>query len=109
MYGTNNPGETLGVYDNTPFIRDEMNRLTSNSSTQRTTDNMFQIGQDYKIDIRVHGRFINLLLSDFNVNTDGTRVANPNNMAMDTNLMVPRGISWNISGMQAEIQKGGRR
>ena len=39
--------------------------MTSTSMSQRTTDNKFLIGQDYKIDIRVHGRFINLLISDF--------------------------------------------
>ena len=102
MYGTDAPGETRGRFDN----------LQRGSTTvrQRTADNQFVIGNDYKIDMRVHGRFLNLLISDFNVEEDGTRMANPANVAPDTNLgNTLRGISWNLSGMQADIIKGGRR
>ena len=110
LYGTNSPGETLGQYNNMPFNRNETdNRLLGTTMLQNTVDNQFLIGQDYKTDIRVHGRFINILISDYLINDMNMRDVNPNNMAMDTNLNVRRGISWNISGLQAEIQKGGRR
>ena len=35
------------------------------------------------------------------------RNANPNNRAFDDGVL--RGISWNLSGMQADVVKGGRR
>ena len=73
LYGTNSPGETLGLFDNTPFTRnEETNRLTTNTMMQRTVDNEFKIGQDYKIDMRVHGRFINILISDYQTTSDGS-------------------------------------
>ena len=115
VYGTDSPGETLGRYTNMPMIRNADNTYVDGTTLQRTTDNQFIIGQDYKIDMRVQGRFINILISDYDVDdtlegmNTSLRNPNPSNMAMDTNLNVPRGISWNISGMQAEIQKGGRR
>ena len=105
VYGTNSPGETLGIYNNIT-----RGTSTTPATRQRTTDNLFQIGDDYKIDMRVHGRFLNMLISDFNVNEDQSiRVSNPNNVQRDGNLGIDRGISWNISGIQAEVMKGGRR
>ena len=93
MYGTNAPGETLGVFRN---------------GMQNTVGNNFIIGEDYKVDMRIHGRFINLLITDYMI-VDNERVPNPANMGTDATLNTPRGISWNLSGMQAEIIKGGRR
>jgi len=90
MYGSNAPGSTLGRY--TPGMNGE-------------ASNNYIIGDDYKIDMRIHGRFLNVRISDMIPTTDDT---NPN-LAMDTELNVPRGISWNVSGMQADIVKGGRR
>ena len=49
-YGTNNPGQTQGLFD-VNLVPDGL-------------PNSFQIGQDYKIDMRIHGRFINLRISD---------------------------------------------
>ncbi len=111
MYGTNNPGETLGQFSTRLISRSETtNRLDTEVTTDLTAvDNKFLIGQDYKIDMRIHGRFLNLLISDFDVSPTGARTPNANNRAMDTSLNVQRGISWNISGMQADIVKGGRR
>ena len=97
MYGTNAPGETQGVFNN---------------EGQRTTGNEFRIGEDYKIDMRVHGRFLNLLITDYMfADENSMRVPNDANQADDENVVGSplRGISWNISGMQADIVKGGRR
>ena len=93
MYGTNAPGETLGVFRN---------------GVQNTASNDFIIGEDYKVDMRIHGRFLNYLITDYMI-VDNERVPNPANMGTDATLNTPRGISWNLSGMQAEIIKGGRR
>ena len=91
------------------------NRLNTMATPmmQRTVDNEFKIGQDYKIDMRVHGRFINILISDYRVQVTlgpmdtSLRNPNPNNVADDDGTA--RGISWNLSGMQADVVKGGRR
>ena len=94
MYGTNSPGETRGVFNNA--VRGSM---TTPVERQRTTTNNFRIGEDYKIDMRIHGRFLNLLISDF---------ARPEDGSAPTSLNTA-GVSWNLSGMQADIFKGGRR
>ena len=94
MYGTNAPGETRGGFSN-----DSRNNV---GMLQRTTDNDFVIGSDYKIDMRVHGRFINYLITDYDV-VDNVRVAR------EANLQNQQGVTWNISGIQADIMKGGRR
>ena len=74
-YGTNSPGQTQGEFDSTNL---------------RMVENDFEIGKDYKIDMRIHGRFLNLRVTD-RVN--------------DTNA----NVEWAISGMQADIMKGGTR
>ena len=94
MYGTNASGQTLGVYNN---------------NMQNTVSNDFIVGEDYKIDMRIHGRFLNYLITDYMVTDDNARVPNEANSVIDRNLGIPRGISWNLSGMQADIFKGGRR
>lgn len=97
MYGSDAPGSTLGEF---------------NTGNSRMITNDYVVGQDYKIDMRVHGRFLNLRITD-NVDevvNDGENdITVPANFEIDTNLGVPRGISWSISGMQADIFKGGRR
>ena len=92
MYGTNNPGETRGLFTTAGRAND--------SDRQRSVTNPFVIGEDYKIDMRVHGRFLNLSVSDFDVDSTGSRSVIDSNTA---------GVTWSISGMQADIVKGGRR
>ena len=90
MYGTNAPGQTDGTFDTT--------------SRPNMVENDYRVGEDYKIDMRVHGRFLNLRITDdvtavIPTEDDPNAMGNPN----------ASGISWNISGMQADIVKGGRR
>ena len=92
MYGTNSPGETRGRFTTAG--------RTDNDGIQRSVTNQFAIGDDYKIDMRIHGRFLNLLISDFEVDEIGSRSVIDSNTA---------GVTWSISGMQADIVKGGRR
>ena len=54
----------------------------------------FDTNEDYKTDIRVHGRFLNYKIGD-----DGT--------AADSNEPTTEG--WRLSGMQFDIGKGGQR
>ena len=49
MYGTDSPGSTQGTFT-----------MPMNSGIT----NPFVIGQDYKVDMRIHGRFINLRITD---------------------------------------------
>ena len=74
-YGSNNPGQTEGEFNN-------------ERAGARLLLNQFDIGEDYKIDMRIHGRFINLRISD--VNSDNA-------------------VTWVLSGIQADVMKGGTR
>ena len=74
-YGSNNPGQTEGEFDN-------------ERAGARLLTNQFDIGEDYKIDMRIHGRFMNLRISD--IRSDNA-------------------VTWVLSGMQADIMKGGTR
>ena len=105
MYGTNAPGETRGGFSNDS--RNVMGEL------QRTTDNDFVIGTDYKIDMRVHGRFINYLITDYAVDAMNMRTPRTTTDAegneVPVNVQNNQGVTWAISGIQADIMKGGRR
>ena len=76
--GTDNPGE--------------LTDLTDMSENNRKLRNDFIIGDDYKIDVRIHGRFVNFRIDDANT------VGNPHT-----------DVEWRISGMQFDIMKGGTR
>ena len=55
------------------------------------TGTPFQIGQDYKADLRNNGRFMNMRIDDADASQTGGNTA------------------WNVSGLQIEIMKGGKR
>ena len=59
-------------------------------STNQAQNVNFVIGSDYKADVRLNGRFINFRITDA-----GTAMADA--------------AAWNVSGMQLEVKKGGRR
>ena len=78
-YGSDAPGAQANGYGST-------------NPTQRSDE--FIIGQDYKVDMRTQGRFININITDnlaSNPDDNGARVA------------------WNLSGLQATVTKGGTR
>ena len=60
--------------------------------------NLFNISMDYKVDMRVHGRFINYRITDGAPLVQGTEGPTFSHQA-----------EWRVSGMQAEIAKGGTR
>ena len=76
--GTNSPGETTDL-----TVPD-----TDSSETNRKVINDFAVGEDYKVDTRIHGRFVNYRIDD---------QGSFNN------------VEWNLSGFQFDITKGGRR
>ena len=60
--------------------------------------NMFNISEDYKVDIRVHGRFLNYRVTDGGTVDEMTETGDFSNQA-----------EWRLSGMQADVMKGGTR
>ena len=81
---TNYPGQLNPLE---PFMKN----ATNNS-------NIFNVGADYKADMRVHGRFINYRITDatpLQTTTDGVTYSHQS--------------EWRVSGMQGEIMKGGTR
>ena len=81
---TNNPGEFVNLSS-----RNTM-------SLQNANANLFNIAGDYKVDLRLHGRFVNYRVTDGQ--TLDTTVENASHQA-----------EWSVSGMQADIMKGGTR
>ena len=59
--------------------------------------NTFDISADYKIDMRMHGRFMNYRI------TDG------HTLATRDDLLLSHQAEWRLSGMQADVMKGGKR
>ena len=68
------------------------------TATAPDTSNLFSISMDYKVDMRVHGRFMNYRI------TDGSTLVQPTGV---TNLS--HQTEWRLSGMQAEVKMGGTR
>lgn len=80
-YGTNNPADTS-----------EGNRMVTNT---------FYVTEDYKIDLRVHGRFINLKWSDEDAMTGATETYEDKTFSKEA--------PWRVSGAQLDITAGGTR
>ena len=87
-----------------PFYRATINvRMTGADSTATLANikgdpditNQYTVGDDYKIDMRVNGRFTNFRIDDGDI--DGE---------IDTS---PNGNKWNISSYQFDVEKGGTR
>ena len=81
---TNNPGEISSL------------AMDPAATEQAGNNNMFDVSQDYKIDMRIHGRFMNYRITDSATVTEADDTFNNQ-------------TEWRISGMQADIIKGGTR
>lgn len=76
------------------------------SADNKQADNLFFISQDYKVDLRTHGRFINIYIGD------QESIDNPNKI--ETTMTKDgtdfnQSSEWRLSGLQLEIMEGGRR
>ena len=69
----------------------------TNMAVNGYATNMFNISEDYKVDIRVHGRFLNYRVTD----TSAPDMRDENNRSQQA--------EWRLSGMQADVMKGGTR
>ena len=82
MEATNYPGDLIP-------LTDQMN-------------NRFKISDDYKMDMRVHGRFVNYRITDNNTITEA-------DAAVVDGRKFDHRSQWRLSGIQADIMKGGTR
>jgi len=80
---TNYPGEN-------PYLTVAEDNTQTNAKRNKLVVNDFTVADDYKIDTRVAGRFINYRVDDANANNTSS-----NNKA------------WNVSGLQMTVNKGG--
>jgi len=83
---TNNPGDPAYL----TFAEDN---TQTNSKANKLIVNDFTVAQDYKMDVRVTGRFLNYRVDDANADASTYVSTNVN--------------AWNISGFQVGINKGG--
>lgn len=95
MAGTNNPGQDI---DLSSLVDSAINH------------NNFFVSEDYKIDMRTHGRFLNYRITDKILSAGGsTEIELTSNPKSTLGLVYNKASDWMISGMQAEIRKGGTR
>ena len=83
LVGTNYPGEYTDL------------------SNQVPSSNLFEVGNDYKLDMRVHGRFMNMRLTDETALEGSTNVNNPTTYNQNT--------EWRVAGLQVKLGKAGTR
>ena len=88
----------LDVRISTTNYPGEVTTLDPLPTTQSTNSNLFNVSADYKIDMRLHGRFINYRVTDATPIPANSEGINPS-----------REAEWRVSGMQADIMKGGTR
>ena len=97
MAGTDNPGEDYLLGD----IEDD-----------HVIHNNFFISEDYKVDMRTHGRFLNYRVSDsIHEHDNGGSEIIPltSNPDSDEGLTYTQASKWMISKLESEIIKGGDR
>jgi len=91
--GTDNPGRNINL-----------NQLSDTIKT-----NTFYVSEDYKVDTRVHGRYLNYRITDVVLDSDNTELARTTNPKNDLGVIYSQASDWAVSGMQPEIRKGGGR
>ena len=91
--GTDNPGRSIN-------LSQLSNGINSNT---------FYISEDYKVDTRVHGRYLNYRVTDVVLNSENQELARTTNPKNDLGIPYSQASSWSVSGMQPEIRKGGGR
>ena len=93
MIGTNNPGQDTDM----SVIEDD------------TSKNTFFVSESYKLGMRVHGRFLNLRITDEVLDDNQYALLIESNPNSSNSINYTQESSWSLSGIQAEINKGGRR
>ena len=68
--------------------------------------NNFFVSEDYKVDTRIHGRFMNFRITDLIPGIEGDT---PNNEADPEQTNYNQQTEWRLAGLQADIKAGGTR
>jgi hypothetical protein len=84
---TNNPGQLS-------YLTVAEDNAQSNAKANKLVINDFSVASNYKSDMRVFGRLINYRIDD-------AQAANANTAANNK--------AWNVSGLQLDVKKGGKR
>ena len=71
--------------------------------------NSLFISEGYKLDTRLHGRYLNLRLTDEILDSNNNVLTATSNFKKPTNTAFSQMSLWEISGLQPEVNKGGRR
>lgn len=92
--GTDNPGQEVD--------------LTTVVPTRVKKNNLF-ISEGYKLDTRLHGRYLSIRLTDEILDNDDTVLPATSNTKKTTNTVFSQNSLWEVSGIQGGMDKGGRR
>lgn len=93
MNGTDNPGRNVNL---------------ATSANNKT--NVFYVSEDYKVDTRVNGRYLNYRISDVVLDENDVELSRTSNHKKPNSTVQYSQIAdWVISGLQPEIRKGGGR
>ena len=84
---TNNPGQLS-------YLTVAEDNTQSNAKANKLVVNDFNVASNYKSDMRVFGRLINYRIDDAQAASANTAANNK---------------AWNVSGLQLDIKKGGKR
>ena len=95
MKGTNNPGQGETI---------DLTTLGTGISK-----NNYFISESYKMDTRVHGRFLNYRITDEILDNDGVEIEATSNSKRSTSTIFDKKSRWEFSSLQPEVNKGGRR
>lgn len=75
----------------------------------RTSKNTYFVSESYKLGMRAHGRFLNLRITDEILDDNQYALLIESNPNSSNSINYTQESSWSLSGIQAEINKGGRR
>jgi len=90
--GTDNPGKDVDL-----------------SSVIGNGKNTLFISEEYKLDTRLHGRFLNFRITDEILDSEDNVLEATSNFKKSTSTLFDQKSLWEVSGIQPEVQKGGRR
>lgn len=93
MKGTNNPGQNV-----------DLSQLSDD-----VKNSVFYISENYKVDTRVNGRYINYRITDVVLDDSNNELERTSNHRNDNGVLYSQSSPWELSGMQPEITKGGGR
>ena len=94
VIGTDNPGQDQ-----------DLNTL---ADTDMRFNNFF-VSENYKLDIRANGRYLNYRITDKILNSSNVELELITNENSSNNVEYSQNALWQLSGIQAEVIKGGGR